>query len=126
MFILNLFKDRLFNFKKRCGIIYNKTIYSKYHKTSTKTKVQAPKRENTNVENDNAVSNDPSDDEVNEISYLLYFKTCLVDRDLEILKIKLAQTIEMREKLLNKKGISIHKTFPFYFVQPNLVSTFFL
>lgn len=79
LFILNLFKDRLLNLKKRCGSIYNKIIYPKYRKTSTKTKAKELKPKNTNVENEDAVPNDPSDDETAELSYLLYFKTCLVD-----------------------------------------------
>lgn len=70
---------------------------------------------------DNAIEN-TAEDEIDELSYLLYFKTCLVDRDLEILKIKLAQTIEMREVLIKKKDTQFHKVFPFYFIEPSLVS----
>lgn len=63
-----------------------------------------------------------SDDEIDELQYLLYFKTCIVDRDLDILKIKLKQSIEMRERLMEKKGTEFHKTFPFFFINPSLVS----
>lgn len=121
--MLILFKDRLLNLKKRCGLIYNKIWYLKYRKTSFKSKKKGAKQTTTD-ENENAVLNDQSDDGTDELEFLLYFKSCLVDRDIEILKIKLTQTIDMREKLIKKKGIDFHKTFPFYFIQPTLVSTF--
>lgn len=73
-------------------------------------------------ENGDVIENEQLDDEVDELEFLLYFKTCLVDRDIEILKIRLSQSIEMREKLIKKKDTVFHKMFPFYFIQPTLVS----
>lgn len=61
------------------------------------------------------------DAEIDELQFLLYFKTCLVDRDLDILKIKLKQSIKMRERLMEKKDTEFHKLFPFFFVHPPLV-----
>lgn len=62
-----------------------------------------------------------SDDGVDELEFLLYFKTCIVDHDLDVLKIRLKQSIRIRETLIKKKGTEFHKTFPFYFVEPSLV-----
>lgn len=75
--------------------------------------------DNDNVDNQN---NSDGEDDVRELEFLLYFKTCIVERDLEILKIKLSQSIEMRESLIKKSIVKFHLTFPFYFVQPTLVS----
>lgn len=62
-----------------------------------------------------------SDYEKDELEFQLYFKTCLVERDLDILKIKLKQSIKMRQSN-QKQNTGFHKTFPFYFIQPTLVS----
>lgn len=67
------------------------------------------------------IGDEESDDEIDELQFLLFFKTCLVQRDLDILKIKLKQSIDMCERLMEKKGTEFHKTFPFYFVEPSLV-----
>lgn len=53
---------------------------------------------------------------------LLFLRTCIVDRDLMVLKTKLEQTIEIREEMIKKKkGIKFYVEFPFYFVNPELV-----
>lgn len=70
---------------------------------------------------DTEAAQSDEDAEIDELQFLLYFKTCLVDRDLDILKIKLKQSIQMREQLMDKKGTEFNKTFPFFFVQPSLV-----
>lgn len=104
--------------KKKCGHIYHKVCYLKYKKPvrhGKKRIVGQPE------ENDHPNENEEPD-EIDELQFQLYFKTCVIDRDLEILKIKLKQSIEMRERLVKKKGIEFHKTFPFYFLEPSLVS----
>lgn len=109
--------------KKKCGAIYNKICYAKYRKPTNRRL----KRNETDLpaadENENIVDNGQSDVDLDELNFLLYFKTCLVDRDLEILKIKLAQSIKIRESLLEKKIVDLHKTFPFFFIEPKLVSS---
>lgn len=57
-----------------------------------------------------------------ELASLLFFKTCLIDRDKEILKIKLKQTIAMRQKVLKRRETKFIESFPFYFLSPELVS----
>lgn len=64
-------------------------------------------------------------DEINEMECLLFFRTCIVDRDIEILKIKLIQTVDFRQGLIRKKETIFHKAFPFYFVRPELVMILF-
>lgn len=52
----------------------------------------------------------------------LFFRTCIVNRDKMDLKIKLEQTIMLREEMIKKKkGIKFYLDFPFYFVDPELV-----
>lgn len=57
-----------------------------------------------------------------EYSCLLFFKTCLIDRDKEILKIKMQQTIDLREATIRKRETKFIESFPFYFVSPDLVT----
>lgn len=56
-----------------------------------------------------------------ELSCLLYFKTCLVEKEIDILKIKMRQTIDLREKVLRKNDVKFFEAFSFYFVAPDLV-----
>lgn len=102
--------------KKRRGHIYHRICYLKFKKPLRKGKKKVAERS----EDTEAMESD-EDAEIDELEFLLYFKTCLVDRDLDILKIKLKQSIQMRECLMEKKGTEFHKTFPFFFVQPSLV-----
>lgn len=59
-----------------------------------------------------------------EYSFLLFFKTCLLDRDKEILKIKMQQSIALRETTIRKRETKFIEVFPFYFVSPDLVLQF--
>lgn len=52
---------------------------------------------------------------------MLFFRTCVVNRDREQLKIRLKQTIRAREVLIKTKGTKFHQLFPFYFIDPMLV-----
>lgn len=105
--------------KQRRGHIYHKVCYLKFKKPlrKGKKKVAAHTDDTGRIEH---VESD-EDGEIDELQFLLYFKTCLVERDLDILKIKLKQSIQMRERLMENKGTEFHKTFPFFFVQPSLV-----
>lgn len=83
---------------------YKKPTKKQKHKTTT---------EDEDV-NENAVeTDDTAIDDIGELSYLLYFKTCIVDRELDILKIKLTKTIEMRESLIKKRVLSFIRLFLF-------------
>lgn len=103
--------------KHKRGHLYHRICYLKYKKPSR----QVEKRVITSAE---GIGDAESDNEIDELQYLLFFKTCLVHRDVEILKIKLKQSIGMRERLIERKGTEFHKTFPFYFVEPTLVGFF--
>lgn len=108
----------MYDAKNKRGLIYYKLIYQKYGKATKKTD-----------ENENAVTKLPQSESEKssgitideELAFLLYFRTCIVDRDKEVLKVKLKQTIAMREKLIKKKDTCFHKVFPFYFISPDLV-----
>lgn len=56
-----------------------------------------------------------------EDEFLSFFRTCFVDRNKEILKIKMKQSIGLREKVIKKKETKFAVSFPFYFVSPDLV-----
>lgn len=115
-YVYYISQERLFDKKNKRGHIYHRICYLKFKKPQRKGKRKVAEQ---------AVNAEPveSDEEaeIDELQFLLYFKTCLVDRDLDILKIKLKQSIEMREHLMEKKGTEFHKIFPFFFIQPSLV-----
>lgn len=109
--------------QKKSGHIYHRVHYLKYKKPvrqAKKTKSSQPE----NNDSDGAHADPQPDDAIDELAFLLFFKTCIVDRDLNELKQRLEQSIEMRQKLINKKDTEFHKLFPFYFIDPLLVSTF--
>lgn len=110
--------------KHKKGAIYNKVCYIKYKKPSNRKRKArgAPIEEELLPENPAMATNEP--DEIDELSYLLYFKTCIVRQERDILKIKLSKTIEMREALIKKRETEFHKAFPFYFIDPSLVILF--
>lgn len=109
---------------QRKGALYNKVLYKKY-KTNKKT-ISQTKASNSDKEPDPdvrvaAISNQMEEMTLDEeLSYLLYFKTCMVDR--EILKIKMEKTIALREKTIKKRETKFIESFPIYFVAPELVS----
>lgn len=109
-------QHRLFDKKGKRGHIFHRICYLKFKKPQLKgkKKVADPAADSEAAQSDD-------DGEIDELQFLLYFKTCLVDRDLDILKIKLKQSIQMREKLMDKKGTEFHKLFPFFFIKPILV-----
>lgn len=110
------FQEIFYDAKNKKGHVYYKILYKKY-KTATK-KVRK------DVEPSAAAQ--PEEDTIDEMEYLLFFRTCILDRDYEILKIKLAQTITLREKVMKKKETVLFKAFPFYFVRSDLVRSSFL
>lgn len=57
-----------------------------------------------------------------ELEHLLFFRTCVVKRDKEILKIRMKQTVALRDKMLKKEETKFPEMFPFYFIEPDLVS----
>lgn len=111
---------------QRKGALYNKVLYKKY-KTNKKT-ISQTKASNSDKEPEPdvrvaAISNQMEEMTLDEeLSYLLYFKTCMVDREMEILKIKMQKTIALREKTIKKRETKFIESFPIYFVAPELVS----
>lgn len=53
---------------------------------------------------------------------LLFFKTCSVEKDIDILKIKLDRSVSLHEKVIRKRETKFAEIFPFYFVAPQLVT----
>lgn len=105
--------------------MYNRVHYVKYRKGrhAKKTKPDQPEINNGD---DNASDNDAqSVDAIDEVAFSLFFKTCIVERDLDELKKRLEQSIDMRQNLINNIDTEFHKVFPFYFVEPSLVSSIF-
>lgn len=111
------------------GALFHKLYYKRYRK-------EKPKH-NANGNNVGKEKNTSEDKEVvaveeqlqklsleEELVYLAYFKTCLVARDKDILKIKMKQSISLREKVIRRREIKFVESFPFYFVSPDLVMVF--
>lgn len=111
------------------GALYHKLFYMRYRKENPK---RTDIRENVTKEKDASDDNEVIAVEKQfqklsleeEMAYLAYFKTCLVERDKEILKIKMQQSICLRKKVIRKREIKFVESFPFYFVSPDLVLTF--
>lgn len=104
------------------GILRNKINYRKYKpskKTTEQHYIDEPEP-NGEVECMTEQINEMSVED--ELTCLLFFKTCIIDRDKEILKIKMKQTIKLREKTIRKRDTKFVEVFPFYFVAPDLVS----
>lgn len=57
-----------------------------------------------------------------ELQTLLFFKTCSVEREMDILKIKLSRSGSLRDKVIRRRETKFSESFPFYFVAPELVS----
>lgn len=107
---------------KKGGILYQKLFYRKYVK---KTKKGSEKLAAIPSEMDEAIA--AAADEIQQLTldeefeYLSFFRTCFVDRDKEILKIKMKQSIGLREKTIRKRETKFAESFPFYFLSPDLV-----
>lgn len=113
-------QDDLCNYKAKKGTIYHKIHHKTYRAPSKKNKKKAQNSFNPNTTDENGNLIDQSND-IDEMEFLLFFKTCLVDRDIDILKIRLSQSVELRESLIKKNETKFHKVFPFYFIKPTLV-----
>lgn len=130
-------QQTLYDQKKRKGVLYNKLFYQKYGPPATR---KNKKRNNKNNKNhDNSLSrNDTSqfDEDLNrsiaelnhltlneELENLLFFKTCIVSRNRDVLELKMKNTIALREKAIKKHETKFVEIFPFYFVEPELVSS---
>lgn len=114
-------QDILYNIKERKGIVYNKMFYKRYHKKSLVSAMENINLSGSNIE-DNIIDHESSDlTDEEELEYKLFFRTCLIPRDKEILEIKLKKSVAMRERMLKKSKMEFFKMFPFYFVDSNLV-----
>lgn len=109
--------------KKRRGAIINRVHYNKYKKPSRK---QKRTREFLGAIENFSDEEQNNNNDLDELNWDLFFRTCLygTEADLAVLKLKLSHSIEIREALIKKKNTVFHKSFPFYFVQPFLVSKF--
>lgn len=83
---------------KKKGIFFNKLNYRKYGKNNPK-KV----REENDKELQPVVEQLKEMTLEEELQTLIYFKTCSVEKDVDILKIKLSRTVSLREKVLRKR-----------------------
>lgn len=106
--------------KRQRGLIYNKIKYLKYGKHDVVNKLNdlnlnADQQENTPTE---VLTGEE------ELEYLLYFRTCIVDREKDILRLKLQKSIKLREKIIEKRDTVFHQSFPFYFTNPEMVDIF--
>lgn len=61
-----------------------------------------------------------SEEEKNEI--MMYFKTCVVRNEKTSLIEKLKETVNLRIDIMKNAETNITESFPFYFVEPSLVS----
>lgn len=98
-------------------MVYNTITYRKYHKRDLNIEM-----ENLNLSdyNDEFGQLEPMT-EAEEKEALLFFRTCILGRDMDELKNKMQRTIKVREALIRKKGTIFHQVFPFYFVEPTLI-----
>lgn len=60
-----------------------------------------------------------------ELDNLLFFKTCVVSRNRDVLELKMRNTVKLREKTIKKHETKFFEMFPFYFVEPKLVCGLF-
>lgn len=56
-----------------------------------------------------------------ELEYQLFFRTCNLPHDKDILRIKLKKSIKMRETMIKQNNKEFYQMFPFYFLQPESV-----
>lgn len=114
--IISIFQIQESLYKSKKGIFYNKLNYRKYAKNHKKPQEEENQELLPIVEQ----MADMTIDE--ELQMLLYFKTCSIEKDIDILKIKLNQSVSLREKVIRKRETKFAESFPFYFVAPDLVN----
>lgn len=117
-------QERLINMQGKSGLIYHRVHYLKYKKPARQAKKTKSNQQQDN-NRDDAGDDVQSNDSVDEVAFLLFFKSCMVERDLDELKKRLEMSIDMRMNLINKKDTEFHTIFPFYFIEPTLVRDFF-
>lgn len=59
--------------------------------------------------------------EAEKQKYLLYFKMCVLPKEIDLLKEIMRKTIEYRKELIGANNQEIQEIFPFYFTTPELV-----
>lgn len=108
----------LYDYKNKKGFVYQKIVYKKYHKKDLVKSMD-----------DLVLKNEATEEFLTaeeEMAIFLYFRTCVVSKEKQILKIKLKQTIKQREAAIKKKGTVFFQSFPFYFVDPELVLSYLI
>lgn len=78
--------------------------------------------ENTIDENGAVASLELSDSNGDGDGLMQYFKNCVVHQNRNELKEKMKTSLEFRRNLLKNPKVAIYKMFPFYFVDPTLVT----
>lgn len=56
-----------------------------------------------------------------ELDLVQFFKNCIIRTEIDKLEEKLRTSVEVRRLMLQHPMEPIHKTFPFYFLEPKLV-----
>lgn len=102
----------LYNSTAKRGIVYNKLVYIKY---GAKRNVIVEAAENIGHCDEEPLSY------TEELDYMLFFRTCVVQREKDVLKLKLRKSIAMREKIIRTRNTDFPEKFPFYFISPDLV-----
>lgn len=115
-----MLQDILFNAKERKGLVYNKFFYKKYRKNDLVSAMENMEL-STDVDNMDGIEELSAEEQKDA---MLFFRTCMLERDRKELIVKLKQTIKSRETLIKQKGIKFHQVFPFYFLDPSLVCCF--
>lgn len=70
--------------------------------------------------NDDILTEYSEEDAQKDITFLKSLE--IIDGNMHIFQKKLAQTIKERMKLVKMDGISLLETFPYFYIQPKLVS----
>lgn len=107
----------MYDHYKRSGTLYNKLCYRKYGKGKAKgSGIQTQDI----VDELTLICDKMTLEEQNELA--LFFKTFVIKPDnVEILKSKMRETIEYREKVVKQHETKFGQLFPMYFLDPSLV-----
>lgn len=106
--------------KNKKGLVWNKLSYQRYKKHGQGQQDLAQSMANMEL-SDDSMSEPITEEELKSI--MLFFRTCIVAKERNDLKVKLRKTVKQREEMIKKKGIQFFEVFPFYFIDPSFVSS---
>lgn len=107
--ILNLFQDLLYNTTTSSGWVY----------TKVRNKRQVKRKQNAAADIGHLVEANEYLTEDEKKKHILFFRTCVMPRDKEKLKVLMKATVPFRKELL--KDCDFSDIFKFYFSSPDLV-----